>query len=49
VEILRGERLIVSKAQQALYHRALCNRAAKRGEYNEIMENILTMALYEVG
>ena len=28
----------VSAAQQALYHRAGCNRAARRGEYKAAME-----------
>jgi hypothetical protein len=26
-------------AQQALYHRANCNRAARRGEYDSSMES----------
>jgi fructose-bisphosphate aldolase class I len=38
LEIWRGEQAHVSAAQQALYHRALCNRAARRGEYNAAME-----------
>jgi hypothetical protein len=25
-------------AQKALYHRAMCNRVARRGEYNASME-----------
>jgi fructose-bisphosphate aldolase class I len=28
----------VMAAQQALYHRARCNLAARRGEYNATME-----------
>jgi fructose-bisphosphate aldolase class I len=28
----------VPAAQQALYHRALCNQAARRGEYDAAME-----------
>jgi fructose-bisphosphate aldolase class I len=40
LEIWRGEEANVSAAQQALYHRAKCNRAARRGEYNAAMENI---------
>ena len=28
----------VMAAQKALYHRAKCNRAARRGEYNATME-----------
>ncbi len=38
LEIWRGEEAHVSAAQQALYHRANCNRAARRGEYNAAME-----------
>jgi fructose-bisphosphate aldolase class I len=34
LEIWRGEDARVSAAQQALYHRADCNRAARRGEYS---------------
>ena len=38
MEIWRGEETRVPAAQQALYHRAMCNRAARRGEYNAAME-----------
>jgi fructose-bisphosphate aldolase class I len=38
LEIWRGEEAHVLAAQQALYHRARCNRAARRGEYNAVME-----------
>ena len=38
LEIWHGEEAHVSAAQQALYHRARCNRAARRGEYSETME-----------
>jgi fructose-bisphosphate aldolase class I len=38
LEIWRGVEANVPAAQQALYHRALCNRAARRGEYNAAME-----------
>jgi fructose-bisphosphate aldolase, class I len=38
LEIWRGEEANVPAAQQALYHRARCNRAARRGEYNAAME-----------
>jgi fructose-bisphosphate aldolase class I len=38
LEIWRGNGDCVSAAQQALYHRARCNRAARRGEYNAAME-----------
>ncbi len=36
--IWQGEEANTSAAQQALYHRARCNRAARRGEYNAAME-----------
>ena len=38
LEIWKGEEAHVSAAQQALYHRAKCNRAARRGEYTAVME-----------
>jgi fructose-bisphosphate aldolase class I len=38
LEIWRGEQANVSAAQKALYHRARCNRAARRGEYNAAVE-----------
>lgn len=38
LEIWRGEESHVLAAQEALYHRANCNRAARRGEYNAAME-----------
>jgi fructose-bisphosphate aldolase class I len=38
LEIWRGEEAHVLAAQQALYHRAACNRAARRGEYKAAME-----------
>jgi fructose-bisphosphate aldolase class I len=38
LEIWKGQDDNVSAAQQALYHRALCNRAARRGEYDAAME-----------
>ena len=38
LEIWRGEDSNVVAAQRALYHRASCNRAARRGEYNAAME-----------
>jgi fructose-bisphosphate aldolase class I len=41
LEIWRGEEANVLAAQQALYHRASCNRAARLGEYNSAMERIL--------
>jgi len=38
LEIWRGDQANVLAAQQALLHRARCNRAARRGEYNDGME-----------
>jgi fructose-bisphosphate aldolase class I len=38
LEIWHGDEANVSAAQQALYHRARCNREARRGEYNAQME-----------
>ena len=38
LEIWQGEEANVLAAQQALFHRARCNRAARRGEYNAAME-----------
>jgi fructose-bisphosphate aldolase class I len=38
LEIWRGMEINTQAAQQALLHRARCNRAARRGEYNESME-----------
>ena len=38
LEIWRGEDDHVSAAQEALLHRAECNRAARRGEYDAAME-----------
>jgi fructose-bisphosphate aldolase, class I len=40
LEIWQGLEIHVLTAQQALYHRAWCNRAARRGEYNAGMEKI---------
>src|SRR5271157_4863585 len=39
LEIWQGNEANVSAAQQALVHRARCNRAARRGEYNAAMES----------
>jgi fructose-bisphosphate aldolase class I len=39
MEIWQGKESNVLTAQQALYHRARCNRAARRGEYSAEMEN----------
>jgi fructose-bisphosphate aldolase class I len=38
LEIWHGERANVIPAQEALYHRAMCNRAAHRGQYNAAVE-----------
>ena len=38
LEIWQGQDSHVLAAQEALYHRAQCNRAARRGEYNAAME-----------
>jgi fructose-bisphosphate aldolase class I len=38
LEIWRGQENHVPEAQEALCHRAKCNRAARRGEYNSTME-----------
>jgi fructose-bisphosphate aldolase class I len=38
LEIWQGKEAQVLAAQQALYHRARCNQAARRGEYNAAME-----------
>jgi fructose-bisphosphate aldolase, class I len=39
LEIWKGEEANVAAAQKALYHRAMCNRAARRGNYNAVMES----------
>ena len=38
LEIWHGEQSNVTAAQKALHHRAMCNRAARCGEYNAAME-----------
>jgi len=38
LEIWRGDEANTIAAQQALVHRARCNRAARRGQYNAAME-----------
>jgi fructose-bisphosphate aldolase class I len=38
LEIWRGNDANAAAAQKALYHRAACNRAARRGEYSAEME-----------
>jgi fructose-bisphosphate aldolase class I len=39
LEIWKGQKENAAAAQQALYHRARCNSAARRGEYTAGMEN----------
>ncbi|MEO7212029.1 MAG: class I fructose-bisphosphate aldolase [Mucilaginibacter sp.] len=41
LEIWRGDNSNILAAQEALYHRAKCNRAASMGKYNNTMENIV--------
>ena len=38
LDIWHGEDVNVLAAQQALYHRAICNRAARQGKYNAVVE-----------
>jgi fructose-bisphosphate aldolase class I len=38
LEIWKGQEANVLAAQQALYHRACCNQAARRGDYSAAME-----------
>jgi len=38
LELWKGDDANVRAAQLALYHRAFCNRAARRGEYNKALE-----------
>jgi fructose-bisphosphate aldolase class I len=38
MELWKGQEANVLAAQQAMYHRALCNHAARRGEYDVAME-----------
>jgi fructose-bisphosphate aldolase class I len=42
LEIWRGDDAHVLAAQQALLHRARCNRSARRGEYSAAMESVCT-------
>jgi fructose-bisphosphate aldolase class I len=42
LELWHGEEANVPAAQQALYNRAKCNRAARRGEYNAAIERTQT-------
>jgi fructose-bisphosphate aldolase class I len=38
LEMWHGQEANVAAAQQALYHRAQCNQAARRGEYSAAMD-----------
>jgi fructose-bisphosphate aldolase, class I len=40
LDIWHGQDANVPAAQRALYHRAACNRAARRGEYSAAMEKV---------
>jgi fructose-bisphosphate aldolase class I len=42
LEIWRGKESNVVAAQQALSHRARCNRAARRGEYNPATDKVMS-------
>jgi fructose-bisphosphate aldolase class I len=49
LEIWKGQEANVAVAQQALYHRAMCNRAARRGEYEAAMEKARNWAAVTAG
>jgi len=49
LEIWRGKVINVPKAQQALYHRAKCNQAARLCEYNASIETTLAILLPKIG
>jgi fructose-bisphosphate aldolase class I len=38
LDLWKGQDVNVRASQQALHHRALCNQAARRGEYSAAME-----------
>jgi fructose-bisphosphate aldolase class I len=38
LEIWHGDEANVAAAQRALFHRAMCDRAARRGEYDATLE-----------
>jgi hypothetical protein len=40
LEIWQGKDANVQTAQEALFHRAKCNRAARLGEYSAVMEKL---------
>jgi len=39
LEIWHGEQANTKAAQQSLYHRAACNKAARRGKYDALMDH----------
>jgi fructose-bisphosphate aldolase class I len=39
LEIWHGEQANTKAAQQAIYHRAACNEAARRGEYDAVIDH----------
>ena len=39
LEIWHGEQANTKAAQQAIYHRAACNKAARRGEYDAVIDH----------
>jgi fructose-bisphosphate aldolase class I len=43
LEIWHGEDANVLPAQRALYHRARCNLAARRGEYSAALESDVSL------
>jgi hypothetical protein len=43
MEIWQGQKAQMLAAQQALNHRARCNRAARRGEYNAAIDKDMSM------
>jgi fructose-bisphosphate aldolase class I len=45
LEIWHGDESMVAAAQQELYHRAKCNRAARLGEYNASVEKTQSLLL----
>jgi fructose-bisphosphate aldolase, class I len=45
LEIWQGKDANILAAQQALYHRAKCNQAARLGEYNAAVEKDMRMNL----
>ncbi len=48
LEIWQGKEANVLAAQQALYHRAKCNQAARLGEYNAALEKDMSISTNKV-